>query len=199
MRENPKRVKSDKYCLFHKDHGHSTEDCLHLKYEIEKLIQREYLKMYINCNNRPQEGSSRPSREAREMGAKKNKPNQDNLPTVGVIGVISGGPAGRDSARARKVALRAARNISRDPFEPEVMINEESQEKQDIVFGSQDLERDIVANNDEVVISTTIANFWVKKVLVDSGSSADTNIYKAFSQMEINNAELTRINTPQKL
>ncbi|KAL0368520.1 UNVERIFIED_CONTAM: Transposon Ty3-G Gag-Pol polyprotein [Sesamum calycinum] len=75
-------------------------------------------------------------------------------------------------------------------------MNEESQEKQDIVFGSQDLERNVVASNDLVVISATIANFWVKKVLVDSGSSADIIFHKAFSQMGINNAELTRINTP---
>ncbi|KAL0413113.1 UNVERIFIED_CONTAM: hypothetical protein Sradi_1513000 [Sesamum radiatum] len=76
------------------------------------------------------------------------------------------------------------------------MMNEESHEKQKIVFGSQDLEIDVIANNDAVVISATIANFWVKKVLVDSGSSADIIFYKAFSQMGINNAELTRVNTP---
>ncbi|KAL0362159.1 UNVERIFIED_CONTAM: hypothetical protein Scaly_1171100 [Sesamum calycinum] len=35
MRENSKRMKSDKYCLFHKDRGHGTEDCFHLKDEIE--------------------------------------------------------------------------------------------------------------------------------------------------------------------
>ncbi|KAL0283578.1 UNVERIFIED_CONTAM: hypothetical protein Sangu_2879900 [Sesamum angustifolium] len=77
------------------------------------------------------------------------------IPSDPRMEVTKGGLAGGDSARARKVTLRAARNISRDPFEPEV-----------------------------------------KKVLVDNGSSADTIFYKAFSQMGINNAELTRINTP---
>ncbi|KAL0314999.1 UNVERIFIED_CONTAM: hypothetical protein Scaly_2899200 [Sesamum calycinum] len=189
-------MKSDKYCLFHKDRGHGTEDCFHLKDEIEKLIRRGYLKEYVNRSNQPQEENSRPPREGREREDKQNKPNQDNLPTAGIIGVISGGPVGGDSARARKAALRAIRNTSLDTFEPAVMMNEESREKQDIVFGSQDLERDVVANNDAVVISATIANFWVKKVLVDSGSSADIIFHKAFSQMGINNAELTRINTP---
>ncbi|KAL0303252.1 UNVERIFIED_CONTAM: hypothetical protein Sradi_6193300 [Sesamum radiatum] len=102
----------------------------------------------------------------------------------------------RDSARARKAALRAARNHSREFQSPEVMMSEELHEKQEIVFGSEDLEKDAVTNNDAVVISVTIANFWVKKVLVDSGSSADIIFYKAFSQMGINNAELTKVNTP---
>ncbi|KAK4394707.1 hypothetical protein Sango_1625000 [Sesamum angolense] len=98
MRENPKRMKSDKYCLFHKDRGHGTEDCFHLKDEIEKLIRRGYLKEYVNRSNQPQEGNSRPPRERREIEDKQNKPNQDNLPTAGIIGVISGGPVGGDSA-----------------------------------------------------------------------------------------------------
>ncbi|KAL0394774.1 UNVERIFIED_CONTAM: hypothetical protein Slati_4443600 [Sesamum latifolium] len=76
------------------------------------------------------------------------------------------------------------------------MMTEESREKQEIIFGSQDLEKDVATNNDAVVISATIANFWVKKVLMDSGSSADIIFYKAFSQMGINNAELTWVNTP---
>ncbi|KAK4394708.1 hypothetical protein Sango_1625100 [Sesamum angolense] len=76
------------------------------------------------------------------------------------------------------------------------MMNEESKEKQDIVFSSQDLERDVIANNDAIIISATIANFWLKKVLVDSCSSTHIIFHKAFSQMRINNAELTRINTP---
>ncbi|KAL0394567.1 UNVERIFIED_CONTAM: hypothetical protein Slati_4422900 [Sesamum latifolium] len=43
MREDPKRMRSSKYCQFHKDRGHSTEDCFHLKDEIEQLIQQGYL------------------------------------------------------------------------------------------------------------------------------------------------------------
>ncbi|KAL0364157.1 UNVERIFIED_CONTAM: hypothetical protein Sangu_0513300 [Sesamum angustifolium] len=66
MRENPKRMKSNKYCLFHKDRSHSTEDCFHLKDEIEKLIQQGYLKEYVERNNQPREGSLRSLQEWRE-------------------------------------------------------------------------------------------------------------------------------------
>ncbi|KAL0398619.1 UNVERIFIED_CONTAM: hypothetical protein Sradi_2205200 [Sesamum radiatum] len=48
MKDNPQRLKSDKYCRFHRDRGHTTEECHHLKNEIEKLIQRGHLKEYIH-------------------------------------------------------------------------------------------------------------------------------------------------------
>ncbi|KAL0439331.1 UNVERIFIED_CONTAM: hypothetical protein Slati_2416100 [Sesamum latifolium] len=34
-RHTPQRPKSDKFCRFHNDYGHSTEECRHLKNEIE--------------------------------------------------------------------------------------------------------------------------------------------------------------------
>ncbi|KAL0287641.1 UNVERIFIED_CONTAM: hypothetical protein Scaly_2759200 [Sesamum calycinum] len=51
-------------------------------------------------------------------------------------------------------------------------------------------------NNDALVISATLANFLVKKVLVDSGSSADTIFYDAYVQLGIDNAQLRKVNTP---
>ncbi|KAL0451715.1 UNVERIFIED_CONTAM: hypothetical protein Slati_1149600 [Sesamum latifolium] len=42
-RDTPQRPKSDKFCRFHNDYGHSTEECRHLKNEIERLIQNGYL------------------------------------------------------------------------------------------------------------------------------------------------------------
>ncbi|KAL0437768.1 UNVERIFIED_CONTAM: hypothetical protein Sradi_0484700 [Sesamum radiatum] len=129
MREIPKRMKSDRYCLFHKDRGHSTEECLHLKDEIDKLIRRGYLKEYVDRNNQSREGNSRPPREGREREARQNQPNQDNPPTTRVIGVIFAGPAGGDSAQARKAALRSANNIAYESFCSEIMMSEESLEK----------------------------------------------------------------------
>ncbi|KAL0461346.1 UNVERIFIED_CONTAM: hypothetical protein Slati_0022200 [Sesamum latifolium] len=48
MKDNSKRLKSDKYYCFHRDRGHTTEECYHLKNEIETLIQYGYLKEYVN-------------------------------------------------------------------------------------------------------------------------------------------------------
>ncbi|KAL0428243.1 UNVERIFIED_CONTAM: hypothetical protein Slati_2999100 [Sesamum latifolium] len=95
MKDNPKRLKSDKYCRFHKDRGHSTEDCYHLKNEIEKLIQRGYLKEYIE--NKPSGHSSAPQREGGEPeeaeSSRRREKGRENLPSAGVIDVVTGGPA----------------------------------------------------------------------------------------------------------
>ncbi|KAL0409192.1 UNVERIFIED_CONTAM: hypothetical protein Sradi_1853600 [Sesamum radiatum] len=47
MQDNPKRLKSNKYFHFHRDMGHTTEECRHLQNEIEKLIQWGHLKEYV--------------------------------------------------------------------------------------------------------------------------------------------------------
>ncbi|KAL0439136.1 UNVERIFIED_CONTAM: hypothetical protein Slati_2396600 [Sesamum latifolium] len=44
---NPQRPKSDKFCHFHNNYGHTTEECRHLKNEIERLIQNGYLQEYV--------------------------------------------------------------------------------------------------------------------------------------------------------
>ena len=37
----------NKYCRFHKDHGHYIEDCQDLKEQIEELIRKEKLQKYM--------------------------------------------------------------------------------------------------------------------------------------------------------
>ena len=45
----------NKYCRFHKDIGHTIEECITLKDEIEKLLHRRYLQDYDNDKRaRPQ-------------------------------------------------------------------------------------------------------------------------------------------------
>ncbi|KAL0421006.1 UNVERIFIED_CONTAM: hypothetical protein Slati_3123500 [Sesamum latifolium] len=46
-KDSPRRPKSDKFCHFHNDYGHTTEECRHLKNEIERLIQNRYLQEYV--------------------------------------------------------------------------------------------------------------------------------------------------------
>ena len=43
----------NKYCEFHKDHGHNTEDCFQLKEQITNLIKRRYLRKYVVDHPRP--------------------------------------------------------------------------------------------------------------------------------------------------
>ncbi|XP_060969754.1 uncharacterized protein LOC133036982 [Cannabis sativa] len=53
----------NKYCRFHKDVRHLTEECKHFKVKIEGLIQRGYLGEYWKENQRPNEPRQRDDQE----------------------------------------------------------------------------------------------------------------------------------------
>ena len=47
MRSDPAKRDNPKYCEFHRDYGHRTDDCIQLRKEIEYLIRRGYLRRFI--------------------------------------------------------------------------------------------------------------------------------------------------------
>ena len=40
LKGDPNRCSKDKYCCFHRDHGHDIADCYDLKQQIEALIKQ---------------------------------------------------------------------------------------------------------------------------------------------------------------
>ena len=47
LHSSPHICDKNKYCRFHKDHGHYTEDCRDLKEQIKELIQKGKLQKYV--------------------------------------------------------------------------------------------------------------------------------------------------------
>ena len=47
LHSSPNVHDKNKYCRFHKDHGHYTKDCVDLKEQIEELIQKGKLQKYV--------------------------------------------------------------------------------------------------------------------------------------------------------
>ena len=47
MRMDPIKRDNTRYCEFHRDHRHRTDNCIQLRKEIEYLIRRGYLRHYI--------------------------------------------------------------------------------------------------------------------------------------------------------
>ncbi|XP_073049403.1 uncharacterized protein [Primulina eburnea] len=173
MKENPKRQRSDKYCRFHKDKGHSTEDCFSLRAEIEKLIKRGYLNDYVDRRRGQQRDNrhrddDRPRGQRREQGEmnEKAKHRDENLPTGGIISVITGGPVCGDSNHVRKNPARAARADHTSSHLAAIQpINEVSMTDVDMTFG-------------------------------DSGSSADIIFHEAFQKLGLSNVQLAQVKTP---
>ncbi|KAK4411900.1 hypothetical protein Sango_0263000 [Sesamum angolense] len=99
-----------------------------------------------------------------------------------------------DSVNARKALSRAEReNHGRAPKQ---VYSISSDKLEEILFGLQDLDPNRSQNNDTLVISATLSNFYVKKVLINSESSIDVIFYDSYVQLGIDNAQLRSINTP---
>ena len=47
LKGDPNRRSRDKYCRFHRDHGHDTADCYDLKQQIEALIKQRKLQKFV--------------------------------------------------------------------------------------------------------------------------------------------------------
>ncbi|KAL0411629.1 UNVERIFIED_CONTAM: hypothetical protein Slati_3752600 [Sesamum latifolium] len=167
--------------------------------EIEKLIRRGYLGESVERGKaKAQEPVAEPRRVAPriELGGRmgEEQVKKENLPTARIIGVISRGPASGDSVRVRKATVREAINVTNAANHvafSEIVATQYENPKSEITFSDQDLEGHLPANNDAIVISAMVSNFWVKKILNDSGSSTNILFHGAFTQMGIDSKKLT--------
>ena len=65
-----------------------------------------------------------------------------------------------------------------------------------IIFTDEDAPGIQTLHDDAVVVSMTIANYDVTRILVDNGSSTNILFYSAFSQMRLSTDRLRRVSTP---
>ena len=99
MRSDLTKRDNTRYCEFHRDHGHRTDDCIQLRKEIEYLIRRGYLRHFVSSEGQNQAQPPPP----RQTTTQHQQP-------LGEIHVISGGFAGGgESSSARKAHLRSIR------------------------------------------------------------------------------------------
>ncbi|GAV63797.1 hypothetical protein CFOL_v3_07315, partial [Cephalotus follicularis] len=139
LRSSVEKRNTDKYCLYHRDHGHDTEECIHLKNQIEDLIRKCHLRKYVDMDA-PQERNER-----KEQAPKRLK---------------SGG------------------------------------EEKVISFSEVEYEGVRLPHDDPVVVTLQVVLFTMKRILIDSGSSADILYKHAFDQLRILADQLKPVKTP---
>ena len=157
----------NKYCHYHKDVGHDTNDCINLKRLLDKLADKGLLKPYVTKSKFTFKRTDNTSEKKQQSDKKNDKEDDGNSTDSGFVAVISGGFA--SGGPTMKGIKQDARNLSNvmqtdavkaEPF-PEVIISE------------ADRGEVRALHNDPMVFVMKIANLKVGRILIDTGSSAD--------------------------
>ncbi|XP_058111850.1 uncharacterized protein LOC131255169 [Magnolia sinica] len=177
LQSNSNRRSKNKYFHYHRDHGHNTSDCYHLKEKIERLIREGCLRGHVERTGTTEERSG------------------DNRPMEEIRTIVSG-PRGRsDSNNAQK---NHARSISRPMSEILILaqpLKERKKDKYCISFTDEDARGIHHPHNDALVVTLTIANRKVVHILVDTGSSVDVLFTQAFDKMGMERSALRPVHT----
>ncbi|XP_062114848.1 uncharacterized protein LOC133828616 [Humulus lupulus] len=163
-----------KYCQYHKD-GHTMAECTHLKIEIEELIWRGHMGMYVRRGNPiPEERTALP--RAQERAPK----------ILGEVRTIFGGLGfGGDSRNGRD---RYAREARKSP--PFCIMSLEQRpptnfkgENDSITFTEEDTWDMYFPHKNPLVLTIELVNMRIYQVLVDNGSSVDIIYCLALEKM----------------
>ncbi|XP_027912197.1 uncharacterized protein LOC114171242 [Vigna unguiculata] len=218
--EIPKPTKPDlsKYCHYHRNNCHTTEECETLRDKIEELVRAGHLRHYVKNTT---EGNPRtqyekyprrniprrddPRNEPREP---RQEPRKAQILSEGGRNHLKGGGAqkkdpperndkhhirrvcgGGCSSSSRKKHLRAVQSVY-------AVYRGPRRRMPPITFSDSDF-RGVDPNQDDpVVITIELENFVVKKVLIDQGSLVDIIYWKTFQQLQIPAEELTPYDEP---
>ena len=166
MRSDPTKRDNTRYCEFHRDYEHRTDDCIPLMKEIEHLIWRGYLLRFIAS-----EGQAQNQAQAQQPPPPPRQVTTQHQQPLGEIHVISRGFArGGESRSARKAHLRRIR--LGEVLEVQA-VSKLPRLDTAITFSNSDLKGCQHPRDDPLVIRVVVANKMVHRVLVDNGSSAD--------------------------
>ncbi|KAL0405124.1 UNVERIFIED_CONTAM: hypothetical protein Slati_3826300 [Sesamum latifolium] len=175
-KEGPQRLQSDKFCHFHNDYDHTTEECHHLKNEIERLIQNGYLQEYV-CWEKAR-GIDHYQKKETDRSKEAKVANPEASPR--------GGP---------KMVTNDKTDSNDPPRKGEVLDVETAEDTPIIQFGRAEHSGPKSSHNDALVITALLANYEVWRIFIDSGSTADILFGDAYDQMQLENIPLEEVNT----
>ncbi|XP_021739771.1 uncharacterized protein LOC110706178 [Chenopodium quinoa] len=157
----------NKYCHYHKDVGHDTNDCINLKRLLDMLAEKGMLNSYVMKSKFTYTRTDNTSEKRQKNDKNKDKEDDGNSTDSGFVAVISEGFA--SGSPTMKVITQNAWNLGKvmqayavkaEPF-PEVIISEADRGEVKAL------------HNDPMVFIMKIANLKVGRILIDTGSSAD--------------------------
>ncbi|XP_023923437.1 uncharacterized protein LOC112034859 [Quercus suber] len=152
MGGDPSRRNQNLYCTYHKDRGHTTEQCRVLRDHLGQLVKVRHLKEFVM--------------DTEDRGIRQGTLQRGKLlpPPLGIIEVIHVAPRGL-TATGVKEMLTVASTGGSLVMPPPVKKIKSTQEP--IAFNDSDLEGTIQSHDDALVVTARIGGFVVKRIMID--------------------------------
>jgi len=207
----PPNADMTKYCRYHCNHGHTTEECKALQDKIEELVRVGHFRRFICRDNHssssrsrhpPRSDHRRPPHDSHHDRHPAQPTNQEpepartdisptDSPLRGTINTISGGFAnGGSTFSARKRHLRHIQSINH------ITHSHRRRRMPPIVFTDDDFHGLDHQQDDPMVITIEIENYVVKKVLVDQGSSVDILYWATYQKLQLPDTAMVPYDEP---
>ncbi|KAK2427055.1 hypothetical protein QL285_025661 [Trifolium repens] len=173
------------WCAYHRCKGHDTEKCFRLRDLIEELIKSDHLRKFLEDAAGGKIVVPKVRRDP--QGSQEENPEGEKV-RIAVNTIAGGFAGGGESSNARK------RYVRRSEFEAKFVGHTSVSPTPDLSFTKEDKREVMPHDDDPLVIQVQILNCDVKRVLIDSGSSADIMYWEAFKAMQLSNEHLLPYN-----
>ncbi|XP_021717652.1 uncharacterized protein LOC110685433 [Chenopodium quinoa] len=172
------REKKDpsRWCDFHSDIGHTTDECVALRKEVAYLLKKGYLKELL---------SDKSKASGRERESKQGGPPPPP-PIIKTICFISGGS--EVCGLTYSAAKRHAKESNKDQSDK----RKKSKIDIPIMFEESDV---VEGHHDGLVISLPVGNCMIKRILVDNGSSTNIIMLDTLKHMNIDEKNIVKKST----
>ena len=169
------------YCQYHRDHGHTIEDCRSLWDYLDQLAREGKLKQLLHHSSGL--GGQTTSRSERETLSR---------PPLGTINVIFAalGRTGSCPSRVMSVARLPSEDNSNEPKRARL--------ERPLVMGLSDEDKIgiIQPHDDALVITLQIGGYDVKRVMVDQGSVTEIMYPDLYKGLSLRAEDLTPYSSP---
>ncbi|XP_026396557.1 uncharacterized protein LOC113291195 [Papaver somniferum] len=178
-KQPPRSEKSRDYCEYHCFNGHQTEKCKNLKIMIQKLIDADDFKQYIQ----------KVDNEDRTKRSKQVQLPEGNQTLNTISCSEASGPSltAQIGKRLRKQFEDYCELYKIDGVEVD---EHEQWMNAPMTFDAEDIEEDVEDHNDPMVLTLLVAGCNIKKILIDGGSSVNVLFYDTLKRMDLNDEQL---------